>query len=67
MKLQNFRHGRDYPYKQIIGDVNALSAFEDNFFDIIICHNVLKYIDDKTKVIKALTRVLKRYLLLKKI
>lgn len=51
---------KDYPYKQIIGDVNALSAFEDNFFDIIICHNVLEYIDDKTKVIKALTRVLKR-------
>lgn len=51
---------KDYPYEQIIGDVNALSAFEDNFFDIIICHNVLEYIDDKTKVIKALTRVLKQ-------
>lgn len=50
---------KDYQYTQIIGDVNALSTFADEFFDIIICHNVLEYIDDKANVIKALTRVLK--------
>lgn len=50
---------KDYQYTQIIGDVNALSTFADESFDIIICHNVLEYIDDKADVIKALTRVLK--------
>ena len=50
----------DYEYTQITGDVNALSDFEDETFDIIICHNVLEYIDDKAEVIKALSRVLKK-------
>lgn len=51
---------RDYRYTQIAGDIKDLSAFVDGFFDIIICHNVLEYIDDKASVIKALTRVLKQ-------
>lgn len=50
---------KDYKYRQIVGDVHALSEFPNESFDIIICHNVLEYIDDKTTVIKALTRVLK--------
>lgn len=32
---------------------------EHNCFDIIICHNVLEYIDDKASVVQELTRVLK--------
>lgn len=51
---------KDNEYNQIVGDVNALSMFEDEIFDIIICHNVLEYIDDKETVVKALTRVLKK-------
>lgn len=51
---------KDYEYTQIIGDVSALSVFNDEAFDIIICHNVLEYIDDKEAVIKALARVLKK-------
>lgn len=51
---------KDYEYTQIVGDVNALSAFKNETFDMIICHNVLEYIDDKTAVIKALARVLKK-------
>lgn len=49
----------DYPYTQIVGDLNDLDAFEDGYFDIIICHNVLEYIDDKAVVVRALSRVLK--------
>jgi len=49
----------DYEYKQIQGDITSLSQFEDNTFDMIICHNVLEYIDDKASVIQELTRVLK--------
>ncbi|WP_330388359.1 class I SAM-dependent methyltransferase [Pseudobutyrivibrio sp. ACV-2] len=51
---------KDNEYNQIVGDVNALSMFEDETFDIIICHNVLEYIDDKETAVKALTRVLKK-------
>lgn len=51
---------KDYEYIQIVGDVNALSAFKNETFDMIICHNVLEYIDDKTAVVKALARVLKK-------
>ena len=51
---------KDYEYTQIIGDVNALSAFKNETFDMIICHNVLEYIEDKEAVIKAFARVLKK-------
>lgn len=50
---------RNHDYRQLVGDVNALSEFEDNSFDMIICHNVLEYIDDKASVVQELTRVLK--------
>ncbi len=49
----------DHVYRQVIGDIKALAEFGDNSFDIIICHNVLEYIDDKAGVVKELTRVLK--------
>lgn len=51
---------KDYEYTQIVGDVNALSAFKNETFDMIICHNVLEYIDDNAAVVKALARVLKK-------
>ena len=50
---------KDHEYTQIVGDVSALSRFDDNSFDFIICHNVLEYIDDKQAVIRELARVLK--------
>ena len=49
----------DFDYKQICGDVAKLSEFADNTFDVIICHNVLEYIDDKESVVRELHRVLK--------
>lgn len=50
---------KDNEYRQIVGDVKALSEFPDNTFDAIICHNVLEYIDDKEEIVKELARVLK--------
>ncbi len=50
---------RDNTYKQIVGDITALAALDEESFDVIICHNVLEYIDDKQTVIKELTRILK--------
>lgn len=49
----------DFEYRQIQGDVSSLSDFEDNTFDMIICHNVLEYIEDKQSVLLELYRVLK--------
>ena len=51
---------KDHKYTQIVGDASALSMFEDNSFDFIICHNVLEYIDDKRTVVCELARVLKQ-------
>ena len=52
---------KDYEYRQIQGDASELLKFEDNTFDVIICHNVLEYIDDKEKIINCLTRIDKQY------
>ncbi|SEP60400.1 Methyltransferase domain-containing protein [Lachnospiraceae bacterium NE2001] len=49
----------DNEYRQIVGDIDSLKEFEDDSFDIIVCHNVLEYIDDKENVIRELGRVLK--------
>ena len=49
----------DYKYKQLIGDVSKLSELEDQSFDLIVCHNVLEYIDDKERIINELYRLLK--------
>ena len=49
----------DYEYRQIQGDVTNLSGFADNTFDMIICHNVLEYIEDKQSILDELHRVLK--------
>ena len=50
---------KDNEYTQIVGSVEALSEIEDDTFDVIICHNVLEYIDDKAEVLRELSRVLK--------
>lgn len=49
----------DYAYRQIRGDVSSLSEFEDNSFDVVICHNVLEYTEDKKRILEELHRVLK--------
>lgn len=50
---------KDFEYRQIQGDAANLSEFEDNTFDMILCHNVLEYIEDKKSVLTQLYRVLK--------
>lgn len=55
--LQN--RWNDYDYVQIQGDISAVSEMKDNSYDMIFCHNVLEYIDDKAQVVKELCRVLK--------
>ena len=50
---------RDHEYRQIVGGVEALAKFADNTFDVVICHNVLEYADDKPAIVRELARVLK--------
>lgn len=50
----------DYSYQQIKGDVSSLKCFADNSFDMVICHNVLEYADDKPIIVNELCRVLKK-------
>lgn len=49
----------DHTYTQIAGDVSTLSAIKRESFDMILCHNVLEYIDDKAQTVSALCRLLK--------
>ncbi|MBQ2699864.1 MAG: class I SAM-dependent methyltransferase, partial [Clostridia bacterium] len=53
------RQWQDYSYRQIQGDAASLSTFDDNTFDVVICHNVLEYIEDQQRIVQQLHRVLK--------
>ncbi len=55
--LQN--RWQDYDYVQLQGDVSAVAEMQESSFDMVFCHNVLEYIDDKAQVVKELCRVLK--------
>lgn len=37
---------KDHVYTQIVGDLSALAAFPDGAVDVVLCHNVLEYIDE---------------------
>ena len=55
--LQN--RWQDYDYVQLQGDISPVAEMQENSFDMVFCHNVLEYIDDKEQVVKKLCRVLK--------
>lgn len=50
----------EFEFKQIQGDFTNLAEFEDNSFNVIICHNVLEYIQDKKRVLDKLQFVKQR-------
>lgn len=52
-KLDN--HG----YKQIIGGIEQLKKIPNHSYDMIICHNVLEYLDNRTELLCEFSRVLK--------
>ena len=49
----------DNNYIQIVGSTKALKDFDDETFDMIICHNVLEYAEDREDIVKEFERVLK--------
>ncbi len=52
----------DNPYpdvQQICGDVKELANFEDGTFDVILCHNVLEYAEERQEILEEFERLLK--------
>lgn len=41
---------RENEYVQLLGSVEKLKKMEDKSFDIILCHNVLEYAEDRERV-----------------
>ena len=50
---------KENEYRQVHGGIEKIVEFADKSFDIIFCHNVLEYIEDKESIISELMRVLK--------
>ena len=46
-------------YQQLIGSTEKLREFEDETFDMIICHNVLEYAADREDIVREFARLLK--------
>lgn len=49
----------DNRYTQITGSTDELRKFADETFDLIICHNVLEYAEDRVDIVKEFARILK--------
>jgi len=46
-------------YRQIIGSTQALRQFEKESFDVIFCHNVLEYAENREEIVREFHRLLK--------
>lgn len=46
-------------YHQIVGNIEQLKQLENNYFDFILCHNVLEYAEEREDILKEFNRVLK--------
>jgi len=51
---------RDNHYEQIIGSIDNLKELDDGSFDVILCHNVLEYIENRAELIAEFHRLLKK-------
>lgn len=53
----------NHRYEKILGSLEQVKKFESESFDIVLCHNVLEYIDENCRVnyLSELKRVLKQY------
>lgn len=46
-------------YNQILGGSEVLTLLKNDYFDLIICHNVLEYCDDPLVILNEFNRLLK--------
>ena len=49
----------DNQYTQIVGSTEELHKLDNETFDMIICHNVLEYAEDRADIVKEFARILK--------
>ncbi|EHJ00528.1 Methyltransferase type 11 [Clostridium sp. DL-VIII] len=47
-------------YTQMHGDIRILEEFEDEYFDVILCHNVFEYALEREEITKKFARILKK-------
>lgn len=50
---------RDFPYQQLNGSYEVLKTIESELADIIICHNVLEYAEERERIIAEFCRILR--------
>ena len=50
---------QDHSYQQLVGSLDQIASLEDASFDVILCHNVLEYVEDRKLVLEEFTRLLK--------
>ena len=46
-------------YVQLEGSLSKLKGMEDNSFDLILCHNVLEYAEERIEIVNEFGRILK--------
>lgn len=49
----------DHSYRQIQGGMEQLPLMPEGSFDVILCHNVLEYVEDRSALLEAFSRLLK--------
>lgn len=55
--LVHRRH--EYDYRQVKGGIDKLREMPDNSYDVVLCHNVLEYIENRDELIHEFVRVMK--------
>ena len=50
---------QNHPYTQVLGSTETLKQLESESFDVVFCHNVLEYAEDREEIVKEFYRVLK--------
>ena len=50
---------KEHPYTQLTGGIETLTQFSDGMFDVILCHNVLEYVENRDALLQEFSRLLK--------
>lgn len=50
---------KDNKYEQIIGSIEQLKKVHSDSFDVVLCHNVLEYAEERVEIVKEFSRILK--------
>lgn len=49
---------QNHSYQQLQGSIEVLKDFPDGSFDMIVCHNVLEYVEDRVAYFQEFSRLL---------